>query len=142
MTDIEIFRFLQNWGLISSFRHCPDCNERSTNLQCNTGRDPFFRCSKSSFRRQRLSVFKNSIFEQSKIPISKMLKLLYNFCCRRSVADSAEILELTKKTVIEVYKIFRTAIFQFVERKSERLGGNGIVIHFDETLITHRHGLA
>ncbi|KCZ79609.1 hypothetical protein H312_02995 [Anncaliia algerae PRA339] len=48
---------------------------------------------------------------------------------------------MTKKTVIELYKIFRTVIFQLVERNSEKFGGNGIVIHFDKTQKTHRHGL-
>ncbi|KCZ77606.1 hypothetical protein H311_01380 [Anncaliia algerae PRA109] len=141
MPETELFRFLQNCGLISSFKNCPDCNELLTILQSNTSRNPFFRCKKSSCRRQRLSAFKNSIFEQSKLPLKKILSLLYNFCCRRSVADSAETLEITKKTVIDVYKFFRSAVSNFVERKSEKLGGNGIVIHFDETPITHRHGL-
>ncbi|KCZ81055.1 hypothetical protein H312_01541 [Anncaliia algerae PRA339] len=31
---------------------------------------------------------------------------------------------------------------QFVERNSERHGGNMIVNHFDETQISHRHGFA
>ncbi|KCZ77939.1 hypothetical protein H311_01042 [Anncaliia algerae PRA109] len=40
-----------------------------------------------------------------------------------------------------MYKSFRISICQFLENRSERLDGNGIVVHFDETTITHRHGV-
>ena len=77
-----------------------------------------------------------------------MTKLLYidiikiNICIlhRRYVAGTSETCYISKKPVINYYGFFRSVIFLFLESNSMALGGDCMVINFDKTPITHRHG--
>lgn len=139
--DSVLVEFLKNIGLISGSVVCQDCRIVLTNMYYNEKRHPFFRCNKRICSRKRISAVKNSIFEESKLSFAIILKILYYFSCRRSIGDAAECLNISKKTIIDFYKFFRAAIFDFVSDHSMPLGGNGVVVHFDETPITHRHGI-
>lgn len=141
MSDTQLATFCSEIGLISKSEKCMDCGTVLETLNIKDGRHPFFRCSKNSCKRTRISAVKNSVFELTKLKFIQVLKLLYNFSCRRSVSDSSQTLDISKTTVVDFFKFFRSAIFKFMQDHSMKLGGDGIVVHFDETPITHRHGL-
>ncbi|KCZ78143.1 hypothetical protein H311_00835 [Anncaliia algerae PRA109] len=69
LSQTEVIEFLQATGIILCNKIRPDCNMTLTLLHYNATRNPFFRCSKRSCKRQRFSAFKNSIFEHSKLSI-------------------------------------------------------------------------
>lgn len=141
MSEDELEEFIKSLELVTPNATCPTCNILLTTLYKRADRNPFFKCRNNNCSRTTISAYKNSIFERSKLTNIMILKILYNFSCRRTVADSAQTLNLSKGTVINFYKFFRAALFKFADKFSSKLGGDGIVIHFDETPITHRHGL-
>lgn len=137
----QIRMFTQDINLVSNNSKCPSCTSLLTKIYFRKDRNPFFKCSKASCNRTTLPAYKNSIFELTKLPIIVVLKLLYFFSCRWSIAEAVETLDISRPTVVDFYKFFRSALLKFLDKYSYKLGGNGIVIHFDETPITHRYGL-
>lgn len=140
MSEREIILELTNSGMINSSKNCPTCNMTLTYINFLNGRHPYFRCSKRSCDRKKISIFKNSIFDAIKIKLTDVLEILYSFSCRRTLADTSETLDISKPTIISFYALFRSSITCFLDKFSNKVGGSGVVIHFDETPITSRHG--
>lgn len=137
----ELINVLKNTGIINSSFNCPTCNDTLINIYHNADRHPFFRCNRKTCPRKRYSVFHNTIFNGVKIEYNMVLKILYFFSCRRNVSECVSCLNVSKPTVISFYNLFRSSLLYFMDKNSKKVGGSGVVIHFDETPITHRHGL-
>ena len=131
---------LQKIGVFKENHTCLDCGTLLTKFYNQQDRGPFFRCNKRTCQRKKYPLWKNTIFGSSKLPIEKTLLTLYYFSCRRTVSDTAECLDYNKQSVCDLYKLFRSTLESFTEKYSSKLGGPGVVIHFDETPITKRHG--
>ena len=67
-----------------------------------------------------------------------ILTILYQFSCRRSISDTAEILDLQTSTVRSYYSLIRASIQYFIETKSEKIGGPGVIVDVYEKTITSR----
>jgi hypothetical protein len=101
-TDLEIIECFITCGVLKAEDKCIDCNTVLKYIKHEPGRHPYFRCNKRSCKRLKQSLFKNTIFDGMKISIKEMLNLLYAFSCRRSVGDTSETLNLSKKTVMSI----------------------------------------
>ena len=139
-SDREITAALIEAGLLTESKTCVDCGTVLTTIHYEDNRHPYFRCTKRNCRRAKMSLFKNTIFDGMKITLKEVLNLLYAFACRRSVGDSSETLDLSKHTVMSFYALFRASVMCFLDKYSCKMGGPGVVVHFDETPITSRHG--
>jgi hypothetical protein len=98
------------------------------------------RCNKKNCTRNRISIFRNTIFDLCKISVKQVLEILYYFSCRRTVSDCSETLNISKTTIISFYHLFRSSFECFLNKYSSKLGGSGVTINFDESHITRRHG--
>ncbi|KRH92909.1 hypothetical protein M153_21290001059 [Pseudoloma neurophilia] len=142
LNEREMITVLQRYGFLNSIALCNGCQQTIAALSFETGRHPRFRCRKRAcLRKLSLPLYKNTIFDQNHIGHRLCLELLYQFSCRRPVSDSVDTLGIGNETVQDFYKLIRSSLAYFLEAHSEPLGGDGIVIHFDETPITHRHGI-
>lgn len=141
LNEDDLVAFLRRIGLIANMKVCSDCGDILTDLYYRDCSHPFFRCKKRSCKRQRISAVKNTFFEGAKLSYRAMITVLYYFAQRRPVADAAASLEISKPTIIIIYKFLRSGLSYFLDANSEKLGGPGIVVHFDETPMTRRHGM-
>lgn len=139
-SEKEIISIFIECGILNGSATCTVCGTILNKVYFETGRHPFLRCSKKHNNRIKIVIYKNTIFDGIKINIKEVLNLLYSFACRRSIGDASETLNLSKHTVMAFYKLFRASICFFLEKYSVKMGGSGVVIHFDETPITSRHG--
>lgn len=139
-SESEIITELLSSGMLKRFTGCFECGRIVNKIFYPSDRHPYFRCSNRNCRRPKISLFKNTIFDGIKIKISEVLNILYYFSCRRTLADASETLNISKPTISSFYDLFRGSISYFLNRYSCKLGGQGIVVHFDETPITRRHG--
>ena len=85
------------------------------------------------------SILNGSIFSDSKIGISKMLKLIYcwshEYSCKHTMMECS----VSDKTVISVFSLLRNACFQLVfDKEKEPIGGPEYTIEVDETLMSRR----
>lgn len=140
MPECELLTCLRLCGMLHDNHICDTCGTLLQNACINNDRHEFFRCGKRACSRKKHYLCKNTIFDGSKLTKSYVIRILYFFSCRRTVADASECLGISKPTVVSFYKLFRSSIFCFMETYSTKLGGMGVVIHFDETPMTRRHG--
>lgn len=136
----EIIELFINCGILNGEVQCSECGQILNKIYFEEDRLPYLRCTKRHPNRKKIRLFKNTIFDGIKISLKEVLNLLYSFSCRRSIGDASETLNLSKQTVMSFYKLFRSSICFFIEKYSVKMGGPGVVIHFDETPITSRHG--
>ncbi|KAG0430607.1 hypothetical protein DMUE_5645 [Dictyocoela muelleri] len=137
----ETITVLQEFGMIKSSVICDGCGNILNNIYYEKDRNPRFRCkNRQCTTKTNYNITKNTIFHYSKLDYGCVLEILYQFSCRRTVADTSETLNISKKTVIDFYKLFRSSLTFFLDKTSKKIGGEGIIIHFDETPMTHRHG--
>lgn len=100
LNDIEIILMMIQCDVVSGAKNCPDCNILLDKVFFADDRHPFLRCSKRTCKRNRISIFKNTIFDNTKISFKTILEILYYFSCRRSLGDCSETLNISKPTVI------------------------------------------
>ena len=136
----NLIQIMMQAGMINAADKCEDCGVILNTIYRTSGRHPYFRCKNKDCSRRKVSIFKNSIFSGMNISMVEVLNLLYSFSCRRTISDASETLDHSKQTVMAFYKLFRASILYFLDKNSNKIGGEGIVIHFDETPITSRHG--
>jgi hypothetical protein len=90
-----------------------------------------FQC-KSYKCRKKISIFKNTIFYDMKLPINKILHLSYEFIKktpRRSISAS---LNISGPTITGYYKIFRR-IMKNKNRFLKKIGGKNDIVEIDES---------
>jgi len=85
------------------------------------------------------SILNGSIFSDSKIGISKMLKIIYcwshEYSCKHTMMECS----VSDKTVTSVFSLLRNSCFQLVyDKEKEPIGGPGYTIEVDETLMSRR----
>lgn len=141
LSEREIVEVLQRLDFLPTHYLCTQCNSTITRVVFETGRHPYFRCRRKNCRsNKKIQLFKNTIFDATKLSLGKVLEILWQFSCRRTVGDTSETLCVSKTTVTDLYRLFRSSLDLFVQRNSVKLGGSGIVVHVDETVITTPHG--
>ncbi|KRH92543.1 hypothetical protein M153_47170001260 [Pseudoloma neurophilia] len=135
----EIIKLFQEVDLLPLHVSCNICGNQLNKLYFEKDRHPFFRCRRRACRPvQRISLYKNTIFDATKLPISQTLEILWQFSCRRSNSDTAETLNVSSKTITSFFKLFRASLSFFIDTNSNKIGGDGIIVHVDETVITTR----
>jgi hypothetical protein len=78
--NIQVFlSFLQNIGLIPKSVLCPSCGDELKSLSCRSETNFTFRCKKESCGMKRISVFKNTIFENSHVDCRLFFRIIYFF---------------------------------------------------------------
>ncbi|KAG0441937.1 hypothetical protein DMUE_0677 [Dictyocoela muelleri] len=138
----ETIKVLQEFGMIKSSVICEGCGNILNNIHYEKDRNPQFRCkNRRCTLKTNYNMTKNTIFHYSKLDYENVLEILYQFSCRRTVSDTFESLNISKKTLIAFYILFRQILTFFLDKTSKKIGGDGFIIHFDITPMTHRHGV-
>jgi transposase-like protein len=103
--DITSFKFAREKGLIAPPGKCPncDCPMQEFNDKYKLG-EIEFRCVSC---RKRQSPLTDTIFEQTKTSLRKILLLIYCFCKKEPVCSTAIECELDRKTACHYYDYFR-----------------------------------
>lgn len=68
----------------------------------------------------------------------EVLDILYFFRCSSSLGDCSETLDIIITMVISFQIFFRNLIYLFLKKYSVKLGGPGVVVHFDDSIKTRR----
>lgn len=101
-----------------------------------------WRCTRSGCGHQ-VSVYRNSIFSQSRIPINKFLFVAYLWVCKAPITTIQIITGHTKETIIRIVTLLRQVIATYLEvdvtDEDYMIGGPGIVVEIDETKLCKSH---
>jgi transposase-like protein len=129
----EAISFLFQHSAFYKERLCPNCG---TNMKPNLEQKTF-RCYKRTCN-HKVSLMKNSLFQQHRIPCSKILQMAY-FWLSGMKSNTAVILTgHSKNTIASYYGMFRQLVSDSLDEEDFQIGGEGVVVEIDETKMGKR----
>lgn len=135
-TEINCINKLVKWGALHSSIKCPSCGN-SMNLVL-TEKKRVFRCSKYACDHRQLSYRVGSVFFGSTLQTRQIMGLAR--CWLKGETHGMAVLSsgLNSKTVSTWYAAFRELVSCDKVNWSEPIGGPGVVVQIDETLLGRR----
>jgi len=139
-------KWVQEQGLVPTKLNCPYCrNELTVKARRLFGQ---FRCDRDHGKHGsfKMSATKNTFFENSKLPVGKVLRIVYCFAHEYSYRNTEhectdDSTVLSAVTIAEWFSYLREVCMDVLERKYEKhtkLGGPGHIVEIDECLIGHK----
>ena len=86
----------------------------------------------------RKSIRDGSFFSKSKLTLQKWLLLLHFWIRQTPVTDAMQDVEVAKRTAIDIYQWLREICSSSLTQTQIVLGGQGVVLHIDESLFRHK----
>ena len=87
----------------------------------------------------RKSIREGSFFSKLKLSLQKWLLLLHYWVRETPVTQAMEDAEVDKRTAVDVYQWLREICSSALLRAPQIvLGGQGVVVHIDESLFRHK----
>ncbi|KAG2217633.1 hypothetical protein INT45_008086 [Circinella minor] len=135
LDEDEAINYLLNMNILRKYEKCPKCNNKvhyenkQKRYHCS-----WYQCKKS------LSIFQNTIFYKAKLPINKILFLLYEFLKKTSRDSAAVTVGVTPFTATFYYKKFREqlSIYAVDNIKNNLIGGKNETVEIDESYFCKR----
>ena len=87
---------------------------------------------------KKTSVRVGTALMHSKLSLKEILNLIYKFSTESLVINTSAELNIDKNAVSRWNSLFRQALEKHLEAKFEKLGGEGITVQIDETVIAKR----
>ena len=130
------FFYACHWGLLGNDTECELCGNKFELLV-----DPGVKYNVRLFCRfcnVKRSILHNTVFNRGKIPICKVLLLLYLWASQYP-PNSAQIeSQLSQPTVTNYYQAFRDACCEYVDFRTTKIGGINLTVQIDETQYVKR----
>ncbi|KAG0425435.1 hypothetical protein DMUE_6032 [Dictyocoela muelleri] len=139
-TACEFYNYLLQNSLIKEDLLCIYCDENmilKKSSDNNLGLS--FRCLNYDcvhYQTTR-SVVTGSIFEQFNISPQKVLQVFYYLCGQINLTKISQFTGVGKRTLIKLKKVCLEAMERYFITHPIKLGGIGIVVHIDETMLNH-----
>lgn len=116
------------------------------NICAHCKKDVYYYKDKKRYRcvnykcRKSFSIFKNSIFYKAKLPINKILHIVYEFLKKTPRDSVVTSLDLTPVTVTYYFKLIREAISKYtvLNVQNDMIGGENSIVELDESLFCRR----
>ena len=110
-------------GLVVEQQQCPNCLGPIHLVECVSSTDGYvWRCRQRGCQK-RLSLRQNTIFENSRLSISKILQLMYRWARELPVGQAADEVAVELKTTIDWYCKFREACANFLLQTEQPMLG-------------------
>ncbi|KAL9982603.1 hypothetical protein ACROYT_G004667 [Oculina patagonica] len=136
---IELIRWLQGENLLANPSRCIPCNQAMVLIERNQNHVDGFQWKCNGCRRKK-SLRDGSFFaEFPRLPLGKILLLIYLWSLRELRTKAAEMLSLTKNTVGNVYGLLRYYCTRDLQdRPVIPFAGNVYVVKCDESQFKHK----
>ena len=108
---------------------------------CDNGcsNDKFiWRCNLKTCRTS-VTIRDRSFFSHSKIPLGKSLLLIYLWSVNYTAKDAVRETEMSKASVIDWFRFCRDICVDYFYRNDDTIGGEGIIVEIDESLLSKRN---
>eukprot|EP00094_Tigriopus_californicus_P013188 TCALIF_12754-PA protein Name:"Protein of unknown function" AED:0.30 eAED:0.30 QI:0/-1/0/1/-1/1/1/0/163 len=99
-------------------------------------RSPTFRCP--SHKGERVSQLKGSFWEKTRISIPKTLMLAWLWSYKTSVSDTCSQTGVAAKAVGQWFSFYRDVCSHWLEENPYKIGGPGVIVEIDESVIAKR----
>ena len=134
-----MIRFLQDRGVLASAMTCDKCHVPMNLTTRNRNSDRCaFKCPKDKCRCIK-SVRHGSWFTHMRVPIQKVVWIVYLWSIHMPVGMAAQLTAVSQKSIIQIYQFLRDVCSaKLVALNGEKLGGPGVIVEIDESLFRHK----
>ena len=131
--------FCNELGLIDKNRYCKCVNQKicyveheNSNFKCGV-------CLECPNCHKRVSLFSNTIFARTKLPISKVLQLIYFWAHEYSLEKTHQESRISKKTISKLFSEMQDICEECNKIYFDyKIGGEFRTVEIDETVISKR----
>ena len=144
ISNDKLINLLKYYKLINLKQHCPHCN-----YKLNINKDTRYKSigyslfckNKNCKKRYRLSLFKNSFFNQQTLNPRKILQIIILWVLQIQPTTAANLLNLDSHTVIRFFELLRKICnWKFTKTPiilgGKSIDGKRIIVQCDESVIT------
>ncbi len=115
---------------------CAICQRSMSFIRQGANREKMWRCP--THKAQKLSLRHGSFWQRSHVPLRKAIELLYFWSLETPVTRVAAETGLSERTCIQWYAFFRDVCSNWLLRNQVQIGGPGVVVQIDESVIARR----
>ena len=134
--EVGSIKVLIDKGCLRNRMACPGCNEEML-LVLNES-NKVFRCKKMRCGHRELSVRQGSIFFKTTLHIREILRVSRCWINGETREMAVRSTKLSRDTITTWYGTFREMIKGCCSEVCMKIGGNGVIVEVDETLLGHR----
>jgi transposase-like protein len=137
-THVEAISWARSRRLIHSALQCACCHIPMMLKKFDDAPDfEAFRCPKCHIRR---SIRTGSAFARSKIPLRKILLLIYLWIKDGTVRDISREMEISGKTTLQCFSNLRRLVVEHTSQaeRASIIGGPGMIVELDESIVSKR----
>lgn len=118
---------------------CPMCDVKLHLVKRSSAPEGFvWQCRTSVCSKRRISVRDGSIFARSRLPIRKIMTVIYEWAKGGLGADISVDSVVARSTVVEWTLAVRMLIRESLSLSNRVIGGPGSIVEIDETLVFRR----
>ncbi len=136
-----VISYFKEVGLLTRELKCELCNMAMKWTKHSASIDKYcWKCQTKECPKyqSRKSVRTGSFFSKSNLKLQTWLHAMYLWCERTSVTHAYRQLNISEKTVIDIYSFFREICSNHFVRNPVKLGGNGVIVQIDESCFSHK----
>ncbi|KAG0424152.1 hypothetical protein DMUE_6107 [Dictyocoela muelleri] len=133
--------FLKDRGILRRIMYCDGCNGLMKKVIYKRNIDGLaWRCYRKSCSEflKYVSIRKNSIFSDFKIPLGDCILICYWFFCGFLKKDLIKEFGIKKDVISKMYGKLRERISRDLEENPIRLGGEGVICQIDESMFHYK----
>ncbi|BHF83518.1 hypothetical protein SprV_0902666100 [Sparganum proliferum] len=132
----KIVEYCQARGLLPTVLTCQCRYQMRLQVRKRSTDGYVFGCSRC---RKRKALRSGSVFERSRLAIGTIMRILLAFLRGTRVSKCEEDVGVCHTTAVEWYAICRSVCSAALMRETGQIGGPGVEVHIDKTLINRRN---
>nr|XP_049467032.1 uncharacterized protein LOC120957359 [Anopheles coluzzii] len=134
----QVVRLMQDAGLLRTEQECEKCHH-SMVLRGTQRRNAYkWICANDNCEGSECSIRKGSVFQNSRLSLAQLLRIIFEWSQNSHVKRTRAESGVSRKTVNEWFKLHREKCSAYVEENSRLIGGPGLTVEIDESLIVRR----
>ena len=129
----SVFNFFVHHRLLASYRQCSQCSSDMKLAETTRVNDGYmWRCTNKRCRTW-MSIRSGSFFEESNIPLSNWLHVMYLWAIQLTGSKISRLTGFSKPTVIRALGELRTICSNKILNSGMKIGGVGKTVEIDES---------
>ncbi|XP_053667876.1 uncharacterized protein LOC128718240 [Anopheles marshallii] len=130
---------LQEAGILPSEQMCNKCNRRMKMKATKKANSYKWICKPTtSCTGWECTVRTDSIFKNSHLPLSKLIEITFEWSRDAKRTDAALECSAGKSAISKWYAILRAVSAEYIETNQAPIGGDGMTVEIDESVVTKR----
>lgn len=135
VTKENVVSFLQEKGLLVQTKHC-DCGHDMAIQKFSQCSDGYaFRCNRC---KKTKSIKDGRFFRNTSISLSKIMQLVFLWIMDTPVTTTENLLQISSRTAVQWYNYCRDVCSFKMVSLQQLLGGEGVIVQIDESLMFKR----